>query len=523
MKKRFLQFRSVLVMESILRLRRTSTLVLFLFMCAAAFMLMPEAGSGGTTFLIDERRVLLNSAAASLATAMLGGMIFSLAGFYLVSNSIARDVRTGVGSLVASTPVSSARYLAGKLFGNILYLSIIGAVFMTACMGMHLLRGEMPLEPVVYFRTFGIMFLPLIPVVASIALMFESVPLLSGRGGDALYFFIWTLSIGLSAAIVMGTKGRAWLLSTDISGIGFFIREIETTIKTTSVSIGYATFDRTLPPILFPGLKWIPDIVVPRLISAVIAFPLFGIAWVSFRRFDPAKKGMRTKTGLFSRIQQKIGRSWFHIPKVGWPAGSASFLKGVLLDFRMTLVLSPVVLAVIALSSVACLFAPVEVIRATLLPIAFFVLVPLLASIPTRDRAANATELIFSAPIVRQNFVSIKFLSALLTAALVCLVPLIRIGPDSPFGALELLNGMLFLAAGATILGVLTNTPKTFTAVFLLFLYVAMSSRGVPGFDFAGWHMIGTAAVAASYAMVSVLMMSTAWWTDWMRMGKERR
>jgi hypothetical protein len=301
------------------------------------------------------------------------------------------------------------------------------------------------------------------------------------------------------------------------------MKEIETTVRATNFSIGYAFFDRTLPPVLFPGLKWTPGLVVPRLFSVVLAFPLFGITWVAFRRFDPAKKGMRIKAGLFSRIQEKIGRSWFRIPRGGWSVGPASFLKGVLLDFRMTLVLSPIVLAVIALLSVASLFVPVEVIRGTLLPIAFFVLVPLLASIPTRDRAANATELIFSAPIVRRNFVFVKFLSAFLTAALVCLVPLIRVGLESPFGALELLNGMLFVAAGATVLGVLTNTPKTFTAVFLLYLYVAISSKGVAGLDFAGWHMIGTAAVAASYAMVSVLMMFTAWWADWVRMGREQR
>lgn len=70
---------------------------------------------------------------------------------------------------------------------------------------------------------------------------------------------------------------------------------------------------------------------------------------------------------------------------------------------------------------------------------------------------------------------------------------------------------------------VLTNTPKTFTAVFLLYLYVAISSKGEPALDFAGWQMIGSAAVAASYAMVSVLMIFAAWWTDWIRMGREQR
>ncbi len=486
-------------------------------------MLMPEAGTGGTTFLIGQQRVLLNSAATALTSAIMGGMIFSLAGFYLISNSVTRDLRSGVGRLIAATPVSSARYLAGKLAGNILYLAGMALVFMFACMGMHLLRGEAPLEPMVYLATFGIMFVPLIPSLAAIALMFECVPFLSGRLGDVLYFFIWVASLGLTAVIISESQGRSWVLAGDITGVGFFIKEVATVMGATDFSIGYAKFNAALAPAYFPGLKWIPEVFIPRLASALLTLPFFGIAWVGFRRFDPARTSSHKKggAGKIARLQQTIVYKWLRTPRGGWPAGSPSFTKAALLDARLTLALSPILFVVVAASFVFNILAPIEVIRDTSLPVMFFVLVPGLASISTRDRSRNTTRLIFSAPLVRQQFVFVKFFSALLLTALVGFVPLVRIALNDPFSALALLNGMLFMAAAATLLGLLTNTPKTFTAIFLLFLYVAVSSKATPALDFAGWQMLATPSVIGSYALVTFFMIGVTWGVERWKMKRD--
>ena len=146
MNHKLIEIRSVLLMECALRFRRSTTPILFLILCGAAFVLMPEVSSGGVMFLIGKQRVLLNSAATSLTSALMGGLVLSLVGYYLISNSVERDLRTGVGKLIAATPLSSLRYLAGKLAGNIVYLTVMAVIFMIACMGMHILRGEMPLE-----------------------------------------------------------------------------------------------------------------------------------------------------------------------------------------------------------------------------------------------------------------------------------------------------------------------------------------------------------------------------------------
>jgi hypothetical protein len=69
---------------------------------------------------------------------------------------------------------------------------------------------------------------------------------------------------------------------------------------------------------------------------------------------------------------------------------------------------------------------------------------------------------------------------------------------------------VLFLVSTATFLGLLTRTPKTFIVVFLLFLYTAMSSKTISGFDFAGLQGIATTSIDLSYTAASILMLVTA-------------
>ena len=514
MKNKLIQAWIVLQMECILRFRRPATPILFLVSCGAAFLLMPETSSGGVMFLIGNQRVLLNSAVTSLTSAIMGGLIFSFVGFYLISNSVSRDLKAGVGKLIAASPLSSLRYIAGKLAGNIVYLTAMALVFMIACMGMHLLRGEMPLEPIVFIKTFGIMFLPSIPCIAAIALMFECVPFLSGRGGDVSYFFFWTITLVFPFAVASASNEHPWVLAIDFTGLGFFGNEISLVSGAHNFTIGYAPFNASLPPIFFPGLSWMPGIVLPRLASVLFMIPFFAVAWIAFQRFDPARKSSRenAKTGRIARLWQTVLSAWLRMvaPRGGWLTGIPSLVKAIFLDVRLTLALYPIFFLVIASSFISGILVPMAAIRTSILPIIFFVLVPMLASISTRDRQSNTAKLIFSAPLIREQFAALKFFSAFLSALLVGLIPLIRLSLNDPFGAAAALNAMFFLVSAATLLGLLTGTPKTFVVLFLLFLYIAMSSKTITAFDFAGLHSIATASIVLLYTAVSILMLAAA-------------
>jgi hypothetical protein len=513
MKQKLIEIRSVLLMECTIRFRRSSTPILFLILCGAAFLLMPEVSSGGVMFLVGKQRVLLNSAATSLTSALMGGLVFSLVGFYLISNSVERDLQTGVGKLIAATPLSSLRYLAGKLFGNIVYLTAMASVFMIACMGMHVLRGEVSLEPMVFVQTFGIMFLPSIPCLAAIALMFECVPFFSGRVGDIMYFFFWVVTLVFPFALASASKDHAWILAADFTGLGFFGNEINLVTGAHSFTIGFAPFNAALSPILFPGLRWLPKIYLPRLASVLFTIPFFLIAWAAFQRFDPARRSSSKNA-----IARKITRLWQEVisffdrivaPRGGWFAGPSSLVKAIALDVRLTFALYPIFFLLVVASVFFSILVPMSLIRSSILPIIFFILVPFLASISTRDRQKNTVALIFSAPFVRERITALKFFSALFSTLLVGCIPLVRMSLNNPFGAVTALNAMLFMVSVATFLGFITGTPKTFIVLFLLFLYTASSSRTIPAFDFAGLHSIVTPAIVLIYTAVSIFMLVT--------------
>jgi hypothetical protein len=521
-----LRLRSLALLECRLRLRRASTSVLFLVLCASAFFLMPDVREGSTAFQIGGHRVLLNSAATALASGMTGALLMFMLGFYLISNSLGRDAKTGVGRIIASTPVSSAGYLAGKFLGNTVYLGIVTACFMAACMGMHLIRGEAPLEPLVFIETYAALFLPLIPCLAALALLFESVPFLSGRVGDVLYFVICIPLLTLPTIARGEGNSPGWESYIDIAGLGFIIRGITHVTRETQFSIGIAPFDRSLPPVLFPGLAWNWGVLLPRIVSALPAVPVFAVAAACFRRFDPATGREHRKRSRFS-----VAGAWERfvgglrgrlIPRGGWIVGKSSLASAVALDLRLSLALTPVAVVVFLVFAASGLLAPVNILKTGFLPVMFLLLVPLLAAVPTRDRTGNTTGLILTVPLLRRHFVPWKLGSCLALALLTGSGPLARLAAADPAGALALLNGLVLIAAASTCFGILTGSPKTFSVLFLLFLYLVENSKTIPAFDFAGWNGVASPAILGSYALASLLLTAGAWmWSGW-TMSREK-
>lgn len=508
--------------ECVLRLRRASTGAMFLLLCVSAYLLMPDVHQGNAVFKVGEQRVLLTSAATSLATAMTGSLLLGLFGFYLVSNAIARDSRTGVGSLIASTPVGSGTYLVGKFLGNVVYLGIVSAGFMFACMGMHLLRGEGPLEPMTFVATFAVLFIPLVITVAGLALLFESLRFLSGRTGDVLYFFVWASLLSLPAVSLAEKKGLGVLMYLDVSGMGLALSEIMRIAGTTTVSIGLSPFNASLPPVLFPGITWTPEMIASRAVASLLVLPLIVLSYLGFRRFDPAvRRKAARKKGVFPERTRNLLQGKWLVPKRSWLSGPPTLLQAVGLDVQLSLTLQPFSGMALLLFAFAGLLAPQADLRAAWFPALFFVLVPLVAGISTRDRSAGMDGLIFSAPGLRRHFVAWKFLSALSLALLIALVPLGRTLVADPHASPGLLVGLCFLAAAATALGTVTGTAKTHIVGFLFFLYIAVSSRSEPGLDFAGWNGVATAGVLSAYAGISAGLIILAWGWEKMRRNRE--
>lgn len=109
--------------DVLIRMRRVSTLVVFLLLSWTAYVWVPAPSTGRTLMQINGQRVIYNSAAVALGTASLATLFIGLIGFYVVSNALKRDLTTRCGFVVASTTVRNVEYLVAKFAGNVAFLA----------------------------------------------------------------------------------------------------------------------------------------------------------------------------------------------------------------------------------------------------------------------------------------------------------------------------------------------------------------------------------------------------------------
>jgi hypothetical protein len=489
---------AIVAADVLLRFRRTSTVIVFLLLSGLAYLWVPDPSTGRALMQIGGRRAVYNSASIAMATALLATLFVGLIGFYVVSNAVRRDAQSRCGFVIASTPTGNFEYIVAKFLGNALFLVTFTAGFMLVSMAMVVVRGEGPLQPLVFLTQYALIVTPAIVFVSATAITFESVPFLSGRFGDVLYFFLWCASLGVPVAISVSMHAP-WVLYFDMSGLGFVLQQLRETLHTDSLSIGASPYNRQLPPLLFNGFPITGALWGQRLFGAMIPLPLLGIAWIAFHRFDPVRVriGGGGRRNLLSRANAMLK------PLVRGVAG----MGPISTDARMTLTSSPIIVAATIGLAIAAFVAN----SATVMTIAFAAAAIAIADVSTRDGASATTALIRSAPHLKERFVFWKLASSLAVAGVMLAVPIIRFAAARPAAFVPLIAGTFFVAAAATALGVVSANAKTFIVLFLSFWYVVVSAKGAsPALDFAGFYGVATAPVTLAYLAIAAGMLAAA-------------
>jgi hypothetical protein len=491
-----------------IRFRRLSTLVIFLLLSAMAYAWVPAPSSGRALMQVNGRRALLNSAAVGMATAALACIFIGLVGFYVISNAIGRDARSRTGFVIASTNVGSLEYLLGKFGGNVVFLATFTLGFMCSAMAMILVRGEAPLQPLVFAKQYALIIPSSIITVSAIALVFESIPFLAGRFGDVAYFFLWTAMLGVAANAI--ERGGSILIfgAFDVSGLGFLMYSTMAHLHTKSMSIGSSNFDAAKGVFVYEGLVWENAWLVPRLLSLIMPVGLIAIARLCFHRFDPVR--VKTKTAKQSGWLARINMLFKPLTRASMllvaNGRGASLLRSALADAILTVTATPVLALVVIGTSIAALAAPLQ----SSMPIVVAAMGIAIADIACREARSGAMTLAFAAPLLKPRFVAFKLLSSLFVLAPFTVAPIVRM-LGNPKMLIAFLGGTLFLAAAATLLGIISGNAKTFVVLFLTFWYAAVNDKGAnPGFDFAGFNGSATPAVIATYFLAALAILAAA-------------
>lgn len=467
------------------------------------YFLIPPNHSSYATMQIGGHRGLYNSAYLGSLMALLISPFLSLAGFYLVKNAIDRDIRTGVGQILATTTLTKPLYTIGKTISNFAVLAVMVAIMGVAAVAMQFVRQEdltlylgHILTPLIFIS------LPVMLVVAGLAVLFEAIPWLRGGLGNVVYFFLWVSALSTPIARLDGAKSGAY---NDLFGMGVVVPSITAACEAAfpgsskaglSMGINIKTAGKfwDLTTFRWEGLDWTRQVMLSRLWWLGVGLGLALLAALFFRRFDPAREGSR-RTSKKARqpsepevIEDRVLPEFVHSatlhPLTKPPR--FSFLFMVLAELRLALHGVSLWWYLIAAGLFAAgLFTPVSISRGFLIAAWIW---PLLiwSAMGTREKHLRTDQLIFSTAHPLRRQLPACWLAGVLIAVVTgggTGVRLLFAGEQ--LGLFAWTVGAFFIPTMALALGVWSGSSKLFEVLYLFLWYLGPANR-VGQIDFMG-------------------------------------
>lgn len=485
------------------RTRRYSFLITLGVMVYLGYLAVPPVESNALTVDLGNIRGIYNSAWIGSMIALLSSMVLSLPGFYLVKNAIERDRKTGVGQIIATTPLSKPLYTLGKAVSNFIFLMVIIPVVAVAAGGMQFIRGEsMRLDVWALLAPFLFTTLPTLLLVAAVAVLFESVSFLRGGFGNIAYFVLWTAVITISmSGVSFGSQGVIEEPINDLFGasvIGASMHEAAHAAfpeQDLDLGIGYTIVEGDIQSFHWGGVTWTADVLLGRLMWVGVALGIALLSAVFFHRFDPARGGRRApeRKGLIARALAPL-RSltlptldiWrrLSLPLPPLPA----FGRVLVAELRLMLKGLPWWWYPVALGLIVAGVsqgADPEA-RRGLLGAAWIWPVLVWSGLGVPERAHHTGPIVFSAPqpLVRQ-FAAMWIGGVLVTFLTGCGVGLRLLTTGTWDHLLGWGAAVLFIPTLALALGVWSGTSKFFEALYVALWYIGPIS-GLTIFDYMG-------------------------------------
>lgn len=508
------------------RARRTS----FLLTLGFAVWVGYETSTGGVTMQLGVYRGVYNSAWVGALMGVVTSCFVSLVGFYIVKGSIERDAETRVGQILAATPMTKTFYTVAKALGNFAVLAAMVGVMALAALLMQMLRGEdRTIHPGPLLGPLVLFALPAMAVVAALAVLFETLPVLRGGVGNVAWFFLWT---GLLVAGIPGPASGAQTLEgkktfLDFTGLGTVFGSARSALlhlnpqapNAFSLSIGGPRATQTF---LWEGIHWTGSDLAVRLGWTGLAAAAALLAAVFFHRFDPAREVRtgRTRKTVEERAPVQVLAAAKAIAQEGAGPDRLTPLRrtGARTNFAQ-LVMAELRLmlkgqkwwwyAGAAGLFVACLSSPLSASRGGVILAAWIWPLLLWSQMGSREARWATETLIFSAPRTLGRQLPAAWVAGVLVTAATGggLAIRLLLAGDAP-GLAGWAAAAFFIPSLALALGVWTGTGKWFEALYTVWWYVGPVHH-VHGLDFMG--TVPASCTPGIYAVFAAALLLSCW------------
>ncbi len=480
------------------RVRRYS----FLVMLGLVVFLGYQTAIGNMALELGQYRGEFNSAWVGAMMSLIGTFFIGWFGFYMVKGSVARDRETGVGQIMATTPLTRPLYLIGKWLSNFLVLMAMVAVLALAGIIIQLLQGEnTQINLVAFLDPFFFIVMPLMALVAATAVLFVSISFLQGGFGNIVYFFAFIMFVPL----FMENNVLKNYPAFEPMGLGLLASEMGKAVSAVypdyngDFSLGGGFVEQATTTFIWNGIHWTPEFVFARLSLIVIALALTFLAALFFDRFDPSRtkpRSVRTKRSASDSAPAPASTSQAiatpHLTPLHKAANRFNFFRVLLAELKLLLkgqrwwwyaIMGGII--------IVCLVNSSTITREIVLPIAWVCPILIWSAIGNREIRNNVQQLTFSSasPLWRQ--LPAQWLAGFIVTLLMASGAALRFVIDGDtIGLLSLFSGATFIPSLALASGVWSGTSKLFEILYMVIWYLVPLNK-VLGLDFIGSHSNG--------------------------------
>lgn len=517
------------------RVRGYGFLFVLLVTLFAAYAFVPDASAGYITLKMISTsltgdvtfyRGVYNSAWVGAMVALPTVMFLGLAGFYLVKNAITRDRMTGVGQIIATTPLSKPLYLLSKAVSNFAILSTIVIVMILGALAMQLFRGDgSPVDLWALVAPFLLIVLPFMAVVAAVAVFFESVAVLRGSIGNVVYFFLYLIFMTVMLEQTMSaTPGTGLSFLSDAFGAGLVIPDILATVKALyplqgewTWALGFVSLSKPAATFVWNGIDWTPAMLAGRAFWVILAVGLALAGTVFFDRFDSAtatRKNLSKKSGARPAAESTEAQGIAHVRLTPVVTRSRHFSYPGVLMAELRLLLRGQKwwwYAGAALIILAGMFTPAETARSWVLLVAIVWPLFIWSSLGCREKTWNTGQLVFSSPKPLLVQLSAAWVCGFIVTITLCSgVLLSQIAAADFGGVLAITAGAMLIPSMALAMGIWSGTSKLFEALYLTLWYVGPVNH-YPALDYAGITAVsGTTVLPVTWIGLALVFAALA-------------
>ena len=517
------------------RFRRYNVLIVIGLTILLTALYLPPQGVGRLSFNIGGYRGIYNSAWVGATATVLTVIFMSLPGFYLVKNAISRDERTGVGQIIATTSLSKFQYIFGKVISNWVFLAATAGVALLSAMGIQLVRGEaLKISLFGYLLPYLLLTLPMMALVAAVAVLFESIRWLRGGFGNVVFFILFLVSYWMMAALsfaALPTTTGAGSLSNPLIPEPTGALEIFRSISVAGMELipdYQGGLDLGNPfqvygPIntfVWNGVVWTVPSILGRLLWIGIAVGIASLAATFFDRFDPSTPAIR--------VRRKKARSRFELgsqlaqPSPVTPTSialSTTARRGSRMSIFLHLVGSEVRLMlkgqrwwwyVVALGLIlVALILPAAESRQIVLPFVFIWPLLIWSKLGNREIQNRTDQLVFSAPFPLRRQLMASWTAGFVLTLVAGSGVIVRLVLESDWNVVvSVVVAAAFIPAAALSLGTWSGGSKLFEVVFLFLWTLGPMNQMVTalGFPLVADQFLALDYIGSSDAAISAGM-----------------